>query len=248
MNLNEISIPTDGEPIPLSDNSCKVASPAFENIEVIFRELESNLVNKIREFENGLIFGSVAWLTSFKILDELAKCNNVQIVVQKEDFLRPDLNSENKDKWKELLRMKYSNLNFEHDRYDLRYPINELSVCGDPSVGPIRCVGNHNSKKQAAFPRAHNKFLVFCEFVEKSTDETRKNKTEIYKPVAVWTGSFNLTWNSANSFENAIFLEDKKGDNPIINGFLKEHHQIYALSEKLNWETDWIAPEFRIGT
>ncbi|MDW7691575.1 hypothetical protein R9C00_17490 [Flammeovirgaceae bacterium SG7u.111] len=131
---------------------------------------------------------------------------------------------------------------------DMIYPINQLSVCGDPSVDPIRCVGNHNLDKQPAFPRAHNKFLVFCNFIKESTDDTRKNEEAIYNPVSVWTGSFNLTWNAVNSFENAIYLEDKNGNNPIIMSYLKEHHQIFALSEKIDWRTDWVEPEFRIGT
>lgn len=248
MNLNDLKIITDGEPISLLNNNCKTENGKFENIEVFFRELEDNLIEKIKHFENGLIFGSIAWLTSFKILDALAKCKNVQIVLQKEDFLRPDLNVSSKNDWQQTLRSKYDNLKFSLDRYDLHYPINELSVCGDPSVDAIRCVGNHNRDKKPAFPRAHNKFLVFCEFITKSTDETRRSREEIYKPISVWTGSFNLTVNAGNSFENAIYLEDKAGDNPIIAAFLKEHHQIFALSEKLDWEKDWIEPEFRIGT
>lgn len=248
MNLNELKIKTDSEPIGLLDNSVKLKSPDFEIVEVYFRELEVHLINKIREFQNGLIFGSIAWLTSFNILDELAKCDNVQIVVQKEDFLRPDFNVNNKDDWKVKPRKKYDSLKFCHDRYDMQYPINELSVLGDPSVDPIRCVGNHNRDKKSAFPRAHNKFLIFCEFVKESSDQARQNREIIYQPVSVWTGSFNLTWNAANSFENAIYLEDKKGTNPIISSFLKEHHQIFALSEKIDWETDWVEPEFRIGT
>lgn len=248
MNLNELQINTDSEPIDLLDNSVKTESPSFEKVEVYFRELETNLIDKIKEYRDGFIFGSVAWLTSFNILDALAECDNVQIVVQKEDFLRPDLNVQDKNDWKVKLRKKYESLRFCHDRYDMMYPINELSILGDPSVDPIRCVGNHNRDKKSAFPRAHNKFLVFCQSIKDSTDETRRNQEDIYKPVSAWTGSFNLTWNAVNSFENAVYMEDKKGENPVISSFLNEHHQIFALSEKIDWETDWIEPEFRIGT
>ncbi len=248
MNLNKLQIQTDDEPIDLINYNCKLKNTEFDSTEVFFRDLENNLIEKIKCFENGLIFGSIAWLTSFNVLDALARCKNVQIVVQKEDFLRPDLDAASKKGWQQILRSKYDKLRFNHDRYDLHYPINELSICGDPSVDPIRCVGNHNRDKKPAFPRAHNKFLVFCEFIKESSDETRRLNEEIYKPISVWTGSYNLTLNAGNSFENAIYLEDKQGDNPIIVNFLKEHHQIFALSEKLDWERDWIEPEFRIGT
>ena len=42
--------------------------------------------------------------------------------------------------------------------------------------------------------------------------------------------------------------EEKINKNGIINSFLKEHHQIFALSEQLNWTDTWTTPEFRIGT
>lgn len=255
LNLNELKIKTDSGSIDLEDHSYKMKDAQFDCVEVILRDLESNLIKKIRKYKDGLIFGSVAWLTSFNILDELAKCDNVQIVVQKEYFLRPDLNTANKKDWNNNLREKYNKLKFRFERFFLNFPIGRLSFAGDPTVDPIRCVGNHNRDKKIAFPRAHNKFLVFCEILKEPTedlsDEFEDLSTpdeEFYKPISVWTGSFNLTLNAANSFENAIYLEDKTGTNPVINAFLKEHHQIFALSESLDWNTDWVVPEFRIGT
>lgn len=35
---------------------------------------------------------------------------------------------------------------------------------------------------------------------------------------------------------------------PILEAYYKEFQQIYALSEPLDWETEWAAPELRIGT
>lgn len=32
-----------------------------------------------------------------------------------------------------------------------------------------------------------------------------------------------------------------------LNDYLKEHHQIFALSEPLDWEHDWTETEYRIG-
>jgi hypothetical protein len=66
------------------------------------------MLDIIKQFENGAIFGCVAWLTLIPILKALSKCDNVQIIVQKEDFLRPDLDQNKNNKWKEDLR-KFSN-------------------------------------------------------------------------------------------------------------------------------------------
>ncbi|NCB47419.1 hypothetical protein EOM81_10435 [bacterium] len=108
-----------------------------------------------------------------------------------------------------------------------------MSYCGDPCLGGIRCVGNHNSDKNPAHPRMHNKFIVFCKF--------GRNKIE---PQSVWTGSFNFTNNAGSSFENAVLIKNKK----IAMAYLKEFGQIAALSEPLDWESKWMAPEWRIGS
>ncbi|MBW8201848.1 hypothetical protein [Flagellimonas abyssi] len=251
-NLNDFVIPNDryytdtigaNEMIVSQNNSAKVDSPNFDSVETHFRNIEQSLIDKILEFKDDLIVGCVAWLTSYRILNALAKCKNVQIVVQKEDFLRPDMNYKNKSDWKSTLQQKYNQVNCDMERFMFKSPMGDLSVCADPTVDGIRCVGNHNSEKKPAFPRMHNKFLVFCR-----VKESEKVESFSYKAVSAWTGSFNLTQNATYSIENAISLDDNSGKNEIINGYLREHHQIFCISEKLNWEKDWIEPEFRIGT
>jgi phosphatidylserine/phosphatidylglycerophosphate/cardiolipin synthase-like enzyme len=63
-------------------------------------------------------------------------------------------------------------------------------------------------------------------------------------PVAVWTGSFNPSENAERSFENAVELHDRR----IAQAYYKEWSQLLALSEPLDWETTWSAPEWRIGS
>jgi hypothetical protein len=238
LNLNNLFVPSDdGSDETLKDFSLSIDRPQFDNIEVIFKNLEPRLLELIKEFEGGAIFGCVAWLTSIPILKALSKCNNVQIVVQKEDFLRPDLNSNYKN-WKASLRSLYNSLKCDMERHQFKSPMGDLSVCSDPTVDPIRCVGNHNAEKQSAFPRSHHKFLVFCKIDDKGN----------YIPIKLWTGSFNLTKNATYSFENALIFADNLGTNKLINSYLMEHHQIFSLSESLDWTEDWSTPEFRIGT
>ena len=248
-NLNKLQIKTDSGTLELSDNSVNVGHIYFDKVETHFKNLENALIKKIIENSKGFIFGSVAWLTSENIINALAKCENVQILIQKEDFLRPDFGDTIKEKERrKKYRELYSRLNFLHDKFDCHSPICDLSVCGDPSIEPIRCIGNYNSEQKRAMPRAHNKFLVFCKKIKESSEKTRNEREEIYKPTGVWTGSFNFTQNAERSFENGIYLEDNSGMNAIIISFLKEHHQIFALSESLDWESEWSEPEYRIGT
>jgi len=248
-NLNDLAIKTDDGVISLTNHNTLTSDITFEKVEAYFKNVEMALIEKIQEKSDGFIFGSVAWLTSENIINALSHCINVQVLIQKEDFLRPDFGDTYQEKERrKKYRNLYSRLRFEHDKFDCHSPICDLSVCGDPTVQPVRCIGNYNSDQKKAMPRAHNKFLVFCNQIKNSTDETRANSEKIYKPIAVWTGSFNFTVNADKSFENALYLEDKSGENPIITAYLQEHHQLFALSEPLDWEHHWTEPEYRIGT
>src|SRR5690606_41580751 len=125
-NLNDFIIPNDrfytnsigaNEMIVSQNNSTKIDSPTFDSVETHFRNIEQTLINKILEFKDDLIVGCVAWLTYYRILNALAKCKNVQIVVQKEDFLRPDMNYKNKSDWKSTLQQKYNQVNCDMERF-----------------------------------------------------------------------------------------------------------------------------------
>ncbi|MGG6325682.1 hypothetical protein ACQ5UC_18795 [Vibrio cholerae] len=90
MNLNEYQLDNDGNfESGFIDNSIYSSN----GINVYFRDLEKHLISHINKAD--LVVGAVAWLTSESILDALASVKNVQIVVQKEDFLRPDIYSRN---------------------------------------------------------------------------------------------------------------------------------------------------------
>lgn len=108
-------------------------------------------------------------------------------------------------------------------------------------INPVSCVGNINNAKVAAFPRMHNKFLIFAKR-NNNSELTYDEKSII--PYAVWTGSYNITKNASMSFENALYITDLK----IVNAFYKEFAQIIALSESLDWFKDWVEPQWRIGT
>jgi len=76
----------------------------------------------------------------------------------------------------------------------------------------------------------HHKFAVFC--------------SSGFSPFAVATGSFNWTFNSAKSLENLVVVRD----GAVAGAYLQEWSQIFALSEPLNWQSEWVKPQWRIGT
>ena len=229
-------------------------------VDVITNDLEKKLIDRIWTNSKYQLFGCVAWLTSFEIIGALIESRtSSQIIVQKEDFLRPDIGIDPLDNmWKINLRNLYGLVENKLLRHDMPGICSDLSVCGDPGVDAIRCMGNHNSEKKAAHPRMHNKFALWCEVIKDEitvTDEMARHgiyneyKRPVYVPKALWTGSYNWTINSGFSLENAIYIE---GDNDeldnIYDPYLNMFSNCFALSEPLNWEVPWCCPEWRIGT
>ncbi len=258
LNLTEVDN-TDGYPYKRQVS----ASSADGSIRVFFDDLETRLIEQINRAD--VVIGCVAWLTNGAILDALARKKGVSLIVQKEDFLRPDMAQ--RPEWTAYLRDKYNRLPATLDRvYDFEglTPLFQL-LCqlGDYSLEAVRCVGNYNRDKKPAFPRAHHKFVVFCKsqtarieavptFREIETEtgfsfeQTGERNVSIkaLKPYAVWTGSFNFTENATASLENALLISDPA----IVRAYVDEYAHVMALSEELDWTADWVAPDYRIGT
>jgi hypothetical protein len=232
LNRTEI-VNADGPSSMLRDPTSWELSP----VTIYFRDLKPRVIEFIGRAE--IIVGCVAWMTEPDILSALAKVpHGVSIIVQKEDFLRPDAN--NKGDWKSRLREQYGSLPYPPDRLSMPGIINGMSCCSDPTIQPVRCAGMGDHGKVR--PNMHHKFLVACRAVSK-TDEHNQSFL-IPVPFAVWTGSANLTANSIRSLENAIVIESKK----IGQAYYAEWAQIAAISEPLDWDSEWVAPEWRIGT
>ena len=223
-------------------------------VQAFFDRLEEHLIKFINDAD--MIFGCVAWLTNFNVLDALADVSGgCQIVVQKEDFLRPDYGSHNN--WKTTLRKKYEAL---HGPCAENWMLPKIAGCANPEnsdiscdvVMPIQCAGNYNRDKKPAFPRMHHKFFVS---MKKRTEPWPQeyydnfivnfgDVVEEYEPDKVWTGSFNPSANGTKSRENAVVISDPR----IAEAYLEEWSAVYFVSEFLDWEKDWSAPEFRLGS
>src|SRR4051812_8513944 len=119
VNLNELAIDDHSgdhrsPPQPLEDFS---AMSGDGSVTVYFRNIEEHLVRLIGGAP--MVVGCVAWLTSEAILGALARVPyGVSIVVQKEDFLRPDFGVRRIDRWRVALRRMYTSLECRFTRYD----------------------------------------------------------------------------------------------------------------------------------
>lgn len=235
-NLNESAIDSKSswtEEWKFADHSVK-SGP----VSLYLRNLEDHLIDHIKN--THYIFGCVAWLTNPRILTALTECRGVSFIVQKEDFLRPDMG--NQTYWRRKLRRMYHALPTPPLRCEWQDShITKLSFCADTTIQSVRCVGNFNQDKHPAFPRMHHKFIVFC---NNSPKEDRGWEWFHVEPFAVWTGSFNFTENSTMSLENAVVIHDPA----IAQAYFQEWKQILAISEPLDWTSVWSAPEWRVGS
>lgn len=241
-NLNHAVITNaDGPDVWLPD--ARAPTMAMDGrVEIHFDNLESALVKEITD--HTTVVGCVAWLTNERVLRALSGCEMVSMIVNKEDFLRPDKGNWSQRKIKEL----YSKI-----RDGCRISLGAYySIGGDPTYEAVRCVGVSSDRKNVP-PRMHHKFLVFCEIQQKRFNYTNHlvdppseecEERDVVIPVAVWTGSFNASENGTRSLENVIIIRDKV----VAAAYYSEWKTLLGISEPLNWESEYVYPEWRIGT
>lgn len=173
----------------------------FAMVTAVFRDLDKFIIDKIKEQGVYGVVGCVAWLTSFPILDALATKHTVQIVMQAEDYLRADGSGSSRARFVQDLKGKYGKLKCKIRSIcgldlDTTTPpgIDAITTRGEWRMPPISIYVPEEPKKDRSHPKMHNKFLVFLD--------------DNWKPVSVWTGSFNMAHCSTNSLENGLFIED----------------------------------------
>ncbi len=193
-------------------------------VEVVFRNLKTKLIQIIKDAD--AVIGAVAWITDADILEVLAERPTL-LVIQKEDFLRPDLMSRLTDEAKEKLRQLYNNFRL-FDGWKVSVgPFSQGIDKEFSALSPILCFGYYKQGQTFRLPKMHNKFIVFL-----------KKQEELYVPYAVWTGSYNFTEQSAHSLENAVIIKDGE----VASAYASEAQIIYLMGEPLDWSSEWINP------
>lgn len=250
MDLNKIKIWKDHGKIDQNDFSIVGDD---KQTEVYFKNIEKHIIEKIKKYNN--VVGCIAWLTNNNILKELSKKKTVLIIIQEEDFLRPDSKFDGqKEKWKNKIFKLYDKIENLNNIYLGYYDVN---ICSGDVPSGIRRVGLINKDKLPAFPRMHNKFLI-C--YDNNNDHINiKKDNYVSSPFftydieennsvgVVLTGSYNYTENSNNSFENVVCIKD----NIIVHQYFKQFVEISVLSVSLDWEKDWTPDAYddrRYGT
>lgn len=238
-NLNLTEIPSaDGNVLRFADHSLSTSAAS-----VNFRDCEGAVVRFIEAHD--AVFGCVAWLTNRKILSALSK-KSAQIVVQKEDFLRPEPSVD----WRGWVRPAYDAIcGFDRGWLHLRteptrsrWSIDRMSYACDTTVAGVRCFGVRGDRSKTP-PRMHHKFAVGCSLMDVA-DGGGGDPIVTATPLRVLTGSFNWTENGGHSLENVVVLND-----PVIAAhYLAEYEQILCCSEPLDWRAEYVDPEWRVGT
>ena len=244
MNLNYVE-PYYDKGNSVADHWCNnTRNTQTSYVDVYFRDLEESLTNLIESYP--VVVGCVAWLTNTNILKSLASREYVSVIIQKEDFLRPDTGSWNGKR----LRNLYSSLPSGpcgpvNGIYwgDLLYNVNYHA---DWQAEPVRWMGEYNTEKKSAHPRMHNKFLIFCDMEEVLNDHDYESPRVVSK--CVWTGSFNMTDNATKSLENAVVIREPN----VTQAYYDEWQYIFTCSEEIPemaWDRKWTRDEyFRIGS
>lgn len=119
-------------------------STAGDGVSAYFRYLVPRLIEHIQAA--NAVFGCVTWLPHPEIMDAL-RGRHTAIVVQKEDFLSPDLGDN--AFWKRDLRRRNDAQNCWFSRFDFGNMIGSLSTGGHARINAVRRVGNFNRERMS---------------------------------------------------------------------------------------------------
>lgn len=228
------------DPTDTAYKSLPPATTDVGDVRVVFRDWEQEIIAYIGAYE--AFVGCVAWLTNEAVLSALAD-KPCQILVQKEDFLRPDAGGKNSARAQHL-RPLYANLqSIAPDHYNLPGGATFSPFNWGPDSGlmleAVRCVGVRNLRGRTT-PLMHHKFLVGGR-TDRSGDQYAG---EYFVPQAVWTGSANLTANGTRSAENCLIMKN----GAVARAYYEEWGRLLGISEPLDWDSEYMEPEWRVGT
>lgn len=194
-------------------------------VTALFDDLETHLVKWV--MSNPAVVGCVAWFTNPVVIRALNSRKFSSVVMQKEDWLRPDCDGTHPAKFGAGLYQDKNQLG----RVDLAQ-LAGLSFGGDQSVDRYRVFGKLE-KGDDRRPLMHHKFLVGCDI----------SKSKLV-PQSVWTGSYNMTKRSNMSLENAVIIKD----GGVADAYLREWLEVFALSESLNFDSHYVRPQWTWGS
>lgn len=178
------------------------------NISVYFDRIVSRMIDKLNVVAPDAIVGCMYWFTEPTILKWLNEHQiATQIIVQKQNIWSRNITTTTTtiNKKRKLSKSQYSAEKLRN-AYNLLTPLHA-------KVDAVRCLGECTRQSSCLL---HHKFLVCL-----------KNQ----EPIAVFTGSFNLTMNANQNLENVLFIEDKT----VAKQYWQEWLTLLPYSEPLDW-------------
>ena len=262
-NLNKINIDGDVKWQRLTTAKTSSISVYFDNLE-----------QRLREYivRSEICLGCVAWLTNENILNALSGIHKVSILVQKEDFLRPDSGSNKK------LKKLYDDLpGFTDDDLcpyggcsNVIFPQeNESTVWADeederevkdeyleyPFNNPV--ILSTLSSKKRGVSRLPFRSITYCKGGGKAIRCVGNLNTDKSPAMPRMHHKFMLfcdenaipfaVWTGSFNFtqNGTKSLENAIVINEpdIVAAYWQEWAYVYALSEDLNWMQKWCSPD-----
>jgi hypothetical protein len=172
-----------------------------------FGDITSELERFINDSE--ALVGAVAWISSRRLCTALAG-RPVSLVVNKEWTLREAVDTDSAARNRETLATLTGGLRAQ----DFPSPLSDVEHAD--LIDPVRTVGHLNRGRGENTPLMHSKFIV---------------RLHAGKPVAVWSGSLNFTYNAESSVENALEIYDPA----VAAAYLAEWARLVAVSEPLEF-------------
>jgi hypothetical protein len=178
-------------------------------------QITEKLVNKIRTLgTNGTVVGCVAWFSNENVLRSIAEsCHRCLFVVNDEDYSGDD--SKHKlalydklPRFREPLHSAFSHypscyLNaMDRNEKGKKYKMSHYEAVRAIGEQTMSNKGPGGGGKKRFANIMHNKFMVFF---EKRHIEGR----EADVPIAIASGSFNVTQNAEGNLENVVYVEDE---------------------------------------
>lgn len=218
-DLNELTPPQRGKGKGAYDWSKKDRSAKAGKVIAHFGDVAGALEAFLDASES--VVGCVAWVTSNRMVDALAG-KPVSLIVNKEFDLRTTDTKPDPSRTRQNLDRLSGGLK----RSDFPAPLNQVAGAGHDEIEPVRCVGHIGRGRGANTPLMHHKFIV---------------RLRAGKPVAVWTGSLNLTHLGQTNLENGVEIHDPA----IARAYLEEWARVAAVSEPLDFTAGKAAPSWK---
>jgi hypothetical protein len=245
---------------PLEDYS---VSSKNKEISVYFRNLEDYLVKHIMEAD--IIVGAVAWLTNDKILEALKTRLGVALIINKidKDEKLRELNDELPSIKSDVLQTT-TLIDCSQPEYNIE-PIRCVGVRSKSKGKTIPRMHNkfivfckatredvgYRTKRTVEYFLENGSWkdkVINYEINEDYNGYNWLNNSDFLmsidyiKPYAVWTGSFNFTFNATKSFENTLYITQPS----IVQAYFSEWSQLEWLSESLDSESNSLSPEWEL--